>query len=222
MRHTLPFLAAAALVLLTGTIHGLWTGRWIVSYELRDSAALLRNVPMTIGDWKGENIEINPYELQMASIVGYVKRRYTNVNDNTIVSVLIVSGRPGPISVHTPDICFEGAGYQLLRTPARLGVPYDSGPKIADFFWGDFSKTGAAAPTNVRVFWSWYAGGVWRAPENPRLAHAMYRVIYKLYVLHETPGHPNKPAEDPSLPFTRVVLPAIARALSPAPAPERR
>src|SRR5664279_3414234 len=103
MRRILPFLAAAALVLLTGAVHGIWRGRWVVSHELSNSVALLQNVSMKIGDWEGEDQKIDPYELAVGQIVGYVKRRYTNVKDGSVFSVLIVSGLPGPISVHTPD-----------------------------------------------------------------------------------------------------------------------
>jgi len=222
MRRILPFLAAAALVLLTGAVHGIWTGRWVVSQELKESAALLQNVPMTIGDWKGEDLKIDPYEREAGQIEGYVKRRYANVKDGTALSMLIVSGRSGPISVHTPDICFTSAGFQLVGPQTRIPVSYEPGPKNADFWWGDFSRMQVATPTNLRVFWSWNGGGAWRAPEYPRWAHASYRVIYKLYVTRETPSRLGKLDGDVALPFIKVILPEIDRALAAAPAADRQ
>lgn len=214
MRRILPFLVATVLVVLTGVAHGIWTGRWVVSHELADSVILLQNVPMQIGDWKAEGMEIDPHELRMGKIVGYLKRRYTNVSDGTSVSMLIVSGLPGPISVHTPDICFEGAGYQLLSTPTKLTTPYGPGPETADFMWSDFSKKNAPTPMNLRIFWSWNGGGVWRTPDSPRVAHARFWVIYKLYVLHETTGRRDTPAEDLALRFAKVLLPEVDKALA--------
>src|SRR5262249_13107173 len=47
MKRYLP-LTAAALVLFSGVVHGLWTDRWAISDEPGASAAKLDDVPMTI------------------------------------------------------------------------------------------------------------------------------------------------------------------------------
>lgn len=217
MARLMPFLVATALTLTCGVIHGLRSDRWSVSHELTDAVAQVQNVPLEFGDWVGHDTPLDSRELTAGGILGHISRRYENRRDGTAVGVLIVCGRPGPISVHTPDICYAGAGYEIAGKPERLSVSYGEPPQSADLFWSDFRKPESAVPTTLRIFWAWSSGGrPWSAPENPRLAHASYRALDKLYVTHETLGDAGPPEKDPTLAFVRDFLAVADRALAPA------
>ena len=79
--------------------------------------------PPTVGDWEGRPLEVEPRELAAAGVIGGVLRRYVNRQDGRAVTVLLVCGPPGPIAVHTPDICFAGIGYDVVGAQARAAVP---------------------------------------------------------------------------------------------------
>src|SRR5262245_54451671 len=113
MRRCLLTVLAVTLVAANGLIHGLWSDRWSEAEELRDAAERLGRVPLTVGAWQGEDMEMDPKHRAVGEIRGYVLRRYIRRQDKTAVSLLVVCGRPGPIAVHTPDVCYRGAGFNL-------------------------------------------------------------------------------------------------------------
>jgi hypothetical protein len=65
----------------------------------------------------------------------------------------------------------------------------------------------------LRIFWTWFGDGTWRAPESPRLAFAPLPALYKLYVVRELPPRGERSEDDPSLDLLRRLLPALGRAL---------
>src|SRR5207249_251268 len=92
---TRPALAAAALLILSGVSHGLWTGRWQESGVLDRAVARLDRIPLTVGDWQGQTAAaVDPKILARADISGSVTRHYVNRRDGSEVSVLLVCGRP--------------------------------------------------------------------------------------------------------------------------------
>src|SRR5689334_18545657 len=105
-----------------GVAEGLWSGRWGQSDEVRQAVARLDAVPRTIGDWQGEDSPHDPRQLEVAEIQGYVSRVYTNRRTRARVSVLLVCGRPGPIAVHPPNICFTAQGFDMAAAPDRFTV----------------------------------------------------------------------------------------------------
>src|SRR4051812_3337978 len=114
MHRTLPILISTAIVLLGGSVHGIWTHRWTNDRDLEIAAARLDRVPMTIGDWEGQPLEFEVKDYARAGIEGGLSRRYINRRNGDIETLLIVCGPPGPISVHTPEVCYPAAGYVVL------------------------------------------------------------------------------------------------------------
>src|SRR5438105_6868432 len=100
-----PVLACTAAVAALGIAHGWWTDRWGPSERLQRSVAVLDRVPVSFGDWVGEDVPCASQEVDRAGIQGCVCRKYRNVQTGEVVSALLVCGRGGPISVHTPDVC---------------------------------------------------------------------------------------------------------------------
>jgi hypothetical protein len=70
----------------------------------------------------------------------------------------------------------------------------------------------AEGPQQLRIFWSWYAGG-WDAPDNPRWVFARKPVLYKLYVIRTVQGTTPIQA-DPSVRLLGQLLPALNKTLA--------
>lgn len=218
MKRILPIVAAIAVVLSSGVAQGLWSHRWIASRDLEIAVTRLDRVAMKVGDWEGQDQEFDRRQLEQAEIDGYVMRRYKHRRSGASVSVLLVCGRTGPIAVHSPDICYAGAGYVLAADPVRKAVELAGSGPPAEFWRGDFAKQHALAPLNLRIYWSWSNGGPWKAPDNPRLAFAGSPVLYKLYVIHESSGGAARSADtDPGVVLIQALLPGLAKSLRPAP-----
>jgi hypothetical protein len=213
MRSALgPILVSIALVASLGVVHGIYTDRWGPSGQLEQAVSALSRVPSQFGDWKGEDVPHDAEELTRAGIRGGVFRKYTNPLTRESVSFLIVCGRGGPISVHTPDICYGGAGYRQLEQEQIRDVESGDGTSHS-FKVTRFVKPGAVVPTQLEIFWSWSRDGLnWQAPENPRLALARSRALYKMYVVREF--MPNRGESVPSCEsFLRQALPVIRQTL---------
>jgi hypothetical protein len=215
--QTLRIVIALAVVIPCGVVYGLWTDRWVVSDEPGASAAKLAGLPLTVGEWEGEAMAVDTRGRAMAGVAGHLARRYRNRLNGGAVSVLLVCGRPGPVAVHTPDVCYDGAGYDLAAPPARFAVSSDPALPPAEFWVADFLRVESAVPTRLRIFWAWSADGAWNAPDNPRLAFARFPALYKLYVLREAAVAGERPEDEPCTEFLRRLLPELAKCLFPGP-----
>ena len=215
--RTLPILTALAVVIPCGVVHGLWTDRWVVSAEPGASAAKLSRLPLTVGEWEGEAVAVDAGGRGAAGVAGHLARRYRNRVTGGVVSVLLVCGRPGPVSVHTPDVCYGGAGYDLADPPTRFAAPPGSAARPAEFWVADFHQVGSAVPARLRIFWAWSAAGAWQAPDNPRLAFARFPALYKLYVLREVTAAGERPEDDACAAFLRPLLSELDQCLFPGP-----
>ena len=187
VRRQLPLLVGVILLLAVGVVHGLWTNRWQSSAEMEEAVARLRQLPDHVGDWKGEEAEQNPEELKLAGATGHWSRTFTNAETGERVLVILMVGKPARMAVHRPEHCYRAAGYEL--TAAKRVSLTPAGAPAAELWKGMFTRDEAAAGlSRMQIYWAWSAAGRWEAPDNPRLAFAHHRALYKLYVIHAVTG----------------------------------
>lgn len=216
VRTAAPIVVALGLVVGLGVVHGVSTDRWGPSGQLEEAVGALARFPAQFGDWVGEDVPHDPAEWASAGIRGTVYRRYRNTRTGESVTLLLVCGRGGPICVHTPDVCYAGAGYRQLADEARKGVEAGDGPKD-EFKVARFAKPGAVVPTQLEIYWSWSRdGATWVAPDNPRLTLARLPALYKLYVIREFAPGTRADAADACDSFLRRALPAVRQTLPAA------
>jgi hypothetical protein len=169
------------------------------------------------GDHGAQDPGTDRRQQEVGEIAGYLPRRYENRRDGSAVSLLLVCGRPGPISNHIPEICYAGAGWAQLGERVQADVPDLAGQSDAKFWLVKFHKENPI-PSFLRIFYAWNAHGAWQAPsENPRLRYASEPALYKLYVVRESPTSDIDAADDPSLAFLRDFLPVADPILFPSP-----
>jgi Protein of unknown function (DUF3485) len=176
MSRYLLLAVVGVVTLTTGVLGGLWEGRWGVD---QGPPVPLEQLPLTFGDWRGEAQQLDKRVIDRAGFDAYIVRHYENQRTGAVVSLLVARGRQGPLSVHTPEVCYGGAGFALTGAPARWS-PTEGGP---DGFWkATFAKKDSAATEKLRVLWGWYHKGAWKTAENPRWTFAGTPVLYKVYV----------------------------------------
>jgi len=178
MSRLVPLLTVVAAVALSGIVHGTCTDRWGRAGAIEKSVSRLQAVPLTVGDGDGQGSELSAREVALAEIDGYLRRRYVNRRTGAVVSLLVMCGRRGPVSVHAPDVCYAGAGHAEVGPASRYSCPTEPG---ADFKVRQFRNRNVTRPTLLRIVYGWGAGGVWSAPKHPRVAFAREPVlIYEL------------------------------------------
>jgi hypothetical protein len=207
MTRTLGLLTATAILVFSGLVHGLWTNRWSEAEDVKATIARLDRLPMALGDWDGQPLAVGERERRAAG-GGYLMRRYVNRRTGAVVSILIVCGRAGPVCVHTPDVCYEGAGYHQVGASVKQAIGGPGRPG-AGFWSARFHKEDARLPTEVRVFWAWNGGDGWRAVDEPRRTFAGYPVLHKLYVTRRLAGSEESVRGEPCVDFLKVLLPAL-------------
>jgi hypothetical protein len=207
-------IVAACVVLAAGLIHGLRTDRWGAAQDLGAAAARLEETPMKLGDWEGKSVELDARQLAVAEAVGHLARRYVHRRTGDETTVVVLCGRPGPLSVHSPEVCYSGAGFELTGDRETLALPDGEGRPAGELFRGRFVKPGTP-PEALDVLWAWKTSGVWAASANPRVDYARSAVLYKLYVIRRLSRPEEKPPQEPTLDFLRAFLPELEKHISP-------
>ncbi len=205
MRWFTALMASLALV-ACGLVHGFWTDRWVPPVETAQAAERLNAIPLEVGDWDGEVQEVKGGEAG-EGVAGCIKRRYVHRKSGTAVSLFLVCGRSGPVSIHTPEACYGASGF-LINTKDRFEA--DSG----DNLWKtDAVRTSATEETRLRLYWGWNGGSGWTASKDARVQFVRYPVLYKLYVVRELDGLTDSNRNEPCEDFLRVLLPALRATL---------
>ena len=200
------------MVLAAGVVQGVRTDRWRASSDLDAAVKRLDAVPATLGDWHGEKQTYDVQDLTRAGIKGHVSYRYRNVVTGDRVSMLIVCGRSGPISVHTPDICYGSAGFVAVGDKLQKEIPIDQDRTLQ--VWAlRFKAPSTLASAPLEVNWAWNGGKGWIAPQTSRWTFSGYPVLYKLYAVRETSSLADQ-KRDPTVSFLQTFLPELEKLLA--------
>jgi hypothetical protein len=203
----IPLAAATAALVICGLVHGFWTQRWGASEALEHAVARLEHVPLQAGSWTALNVEADPEPFRQARAAGWWMRRYTRQGGKNAVLVILMCGRAGQMSVHTPDVCYRGAGYEMAGTQEQKTLPGG-----AQYWFARFRPATPTAP-ELAIGWAWSSDGRWQAPDAPRLTFGGQPYLYKLYVVREAAA---SPGADPVIAaFLQEVLPVFDDTLFP-------
>lgn len=210
-----PVLTGIVLIGALGVAHGLGTDRWGSSGQLTRAVASLDRVPTAFGGWSSEELPMDDETLVRAGIKGSVYRRYRNPRTQESVTALLVCGRGGPISVHTPEVCYAGAGYRPTANDSQKEIDSDGGGRHT-FRVSRFAQPGGVAQSQLEVYLAWSRDGrTWEAPQNPRMSLARSPALYKIYVVREfLPTARSESAANPCQAFLERALGDLGTALS--------
>jgi hypothetical protein len=208
MLRILPPVAAVVAVAAAGAVHGFWTDRWGVGQAVAAAAASLDRVPRSVGDWQAQPLDSN--QPDNLSLAGQLYLRYANRTTGDAVSVALVCGRPGPVCIHTPDVCYQASGHKVGKVDTQE-VKFRGG--TARLFTMKATKSHASDQSTLRILWCWFDGARWEVDDNPRRKFAgANKALFKFYVVRELTS--DLPIDqDPCLDFLRQFLPAAQKAL---------
>jgi hypothetical protein len=211
MFKSAPLLIAIGVIVLSGVVHGIWSSRWQTSERLDQAVARVPLVPKTAGDWHAEDVEVNPDAYAQTGALGYWMRRYKHQKTGNEVTVILMCGPSGKMSVHTPNICYQGAGFLIQGEPVECTVSEKNW--TAALWTADFAKETGAGDQRLRIFWSWTAGEQWSAPDNARFAFSGQPALYKLYVVRDMTFSRAALENDPAVDLMRQLLPLMDKTL---------
>jgi hypothetical protein len=187
----IPTIAVAVLVIAGAVVHGATTRRWQALSPDAERAARVHAVVVRYADTESAEMP-NDVPLKEASIA--TSRRYSSAAGGFAASTAIISGPPGAVATHTPDVCYSGNGYSTLRGPSRQTIDLPGGGQ-ATYLVADFERKRETSVERYRVRWAWSTAGRWDAPDRARLAYMSEAELFKLYVVSPLPIE-GTPADD--------------------------
>jgi hypothetical protein len=202
---------AAAVLAAAGLAHGLRTDRWGASQEVTAAAERLESVPARVGEWESQPVEVDQRQREQAQVVGQLARSYVHKPTGQAVLVMVVSGRPGAIGAHSPDTCFQGAGFRMIGEPELRVV--EAAGRANEFRHVVASKEGPN-PEHLSLWWGWSVDGDrWEAPKDARLRFFRSPQLYKIYFIRAL-GEPKAGEDAPTVALMQELLPQLRETLT--------
>jgi hypothetical protein len=174
-------------------------------------------------------------------VVGAVSRTYKNRLTSDSVSIFLVCADRRAVSTHTPDKCYQAAGFKVADYPqpyhlsaASLAGADGASAAAAETQSGDeagevtllngaYVRESAEGVQRTRVFWAWSKDGTWIAPEgDARWKLRGSDAWYKLYIFASEPADARRSVQldqSPCVRFARDFLPVAQKKLFEEPAP---
>lgn len=175
-------LSCTGIIIASGLIHGAITDRWADSEDLDNAAKRLQYVPLEVDNWQGEILDDKAGK--GSGLSASISVRYRHNQSGNKYTVFLGCGKPGPLSIHTPDVCYTASGFDS-EAKSKESFRQSGVSDVGEMYTARFKKSKGGDQTNLRIYWTWYANGKWTAPENPRMTYHRQAILYKLYVLHE-------------------------------------
>jgi hypothetical protein len=183
MKHILSLIGIAALVAATlgaGWVHGRMTNRWGIHPDSNLAAARLRQpLPDRVGQWKlVREAELESEVIRMLQCPASISRVYEHGQTGDVVSVAVLLGPPGPISVHTPEICYSSHDYAITKEREKTSLTDAASHEHS--LWEVRMKSNRIDGAQLRVLYGWTTGERWLAAEYPRFGYGGVAHLYKL------------------------------------------
>jgi EpsI family protein len=129
------FLIAAVIVAVT------YLGMYVVAWGIQVPEAVLpswniKDLPMQLGEWKGEDVKLDERLFRATGANSIVERQYKN-ESGTVISIHLAVFKDANEGVwHNPISCYESAGWvpvEITRTP--IFETQENSDKIALSTW---------------------------------------------------------------------------------------
>ncbi len=211
---TVVAVALAALgTLLSGVVSGRLNLRWGTSNAMQAAVESLESFPTEIGDWVLEDrFELEPRAVEMLECEAYVNGPFVNRKTGERVLVSLIVGPYGPMSVHTPEVCYTLAGYDMNAKVKKLVIGRAEDETAQEFKSAVFEvKDSGALPKHV--YFAWFHKGRWMAPDWPRFGLGGNPALHKIQVATDYDDVGKEDEEHPCREFLEAFLPVWQEAL---------
>jgi len=205
VRFVTVLAVGVGITVVTGVVCGRVSQRWGPVPDMVAAAEHLKSLPARIGSWQLVEENTMPAAVvQTLSCAGYVNRTYVDRHSGNTVSLAITVGPSGPISVHTPEICYSSQAYSIEAPRKRVQLPAEVGH--GDAFWCTTFRSNSAIAEQLRVYYGWCADRAWTAAESPRFSFAGRPLLFKLQIASLVPPGEASEEQDPCRDFLEDLL----------------
>lgn len=207
--------AAVAVIVLTtvsALVAGRLTNRWGVSPTAEQAGTRLLEMPKNVGPWKlKQEMELNETARDLLQCENYLHRMYEHSDTHDQVAIAVLMGPPGPIAVHTPDVCYSAREYEIKEP--RKHIKFDTGK--SQTLWTMRFQSRTVDAQLLQVAYGWSDGTQWKAPEDARWQYLGNSHLYKLQIAAIS-GDVNREPDVVCNEFLEEFLPLMSQYLVPA------
>jgi hypothetical protein len=185
MQRSTLILGVALLALTTvatGVVTGTLGNRWQRPHDLAAAAKTLEVIANTpeIGPWRlKDTTRLGPELVKLLHTSGDISCKYLNEQTGDVVELVVLVGETGPLSTHSPEVCYSSRDYQVVSEPESQQVKGLGEP--ADFLSMTLSSDGLDGSL-LRVWYAWHNGQQWLAPRNARISLRAEPFLYKVQI----------------------------------------
>ncbi|MBX9789743.1 MAG: EpsI family protein [Pirellulales bacterium] len=172
----------ALTTVATGVVTGTLGNRWQRPHDLGAAAKSLDLIAKTseVGPWKlKDSSRLSPEIVKLLHTSGDVSCKYQNDQTGDIVELVVLVGETGPLSTHSPEVCYSSRDYQVVSEPTSQQVEARGVP--ANFLSMTLSSDGFDGSL-LRVWYAWHNGQQWFAPRNARISLRAEPFLYKIQI----------------------------------------
>jgi hypothetical protein len=196
MIRSVGWILCSVLVVSAAVVHGAATHRWSALAPDPARAAAAHAHAVALFEYAAKEI---PSELPVKERSTVSCRQYTAPGGRPPVVISFTSGPPGAVSTHTPDVCYPGSGFAVVKPPRTETLDLPNGGR-ATYLVAEFERKTATTVERQRVRWSWTADGTWQVPDRPRFAFLNQPELFKMYVVTALPpGGAGSDADPPAV-----------------------
>jgi hypothetical protein len=213
-RSIVMMVFVVAVTFSAAILHGRWTNRWGSPTALGEAANVFARLPSEFGGWhklKSEELTANVRGILQCQ--DYVQAVYENQQTSEQVLLTLLLGPPGPMSVHTPEICYASVDSVEIGSRKRVQLPPESSENSA--WMVQFREAHQPAQGITRVYYTWGDGLSWNAVEEPRITYGGSPYLFKMQVRVPLPEGAEKESSDSARSFIAALVPAFAEAAAP-------
>ena len=201
---------AVGITVVTGFMSGQLTQRWGNPADLEQAGTRVASLPSQCGEWVvDQTLELDESSVRLLECAGYANRVYRQQQTGDTVRVIVLVGPPGPISAHTPEICYSSKSHEILVPRQERVVETTSGQQATLWMLSLASRDVSA--TRSVVYYAWNGGQGWQAAQSPRWDYAGQPMLYKIQLSSAAPAAGD--SSDACARFLQDFLPVVDRSL---------
>jgi hypothetical protein len=210
----LVFALAIVATLGVAVVYGRWTNRWGQPTALLEAGKMLQALPHNFDNWEQrESSVLPPATLAILECDQYAQSVYVDRNTGRQIMCTLLVGPPGPMAVHTPEICYSAVDWKAIGERKRVTLD----DKRPDTVWrSQFQDAHNSQESDIRVYYAWTDGNEWTAADEPRIQFGGRPFLFKVQVMERMPHDPEFQTSDPAKDFLTDFMPVFAQTVKSA------
>ena len=160
----------------------------------------LAELPLILDAWKGRDAEMDPRIVRGSGSTDIVTRRYVNQKTGVSLDVVILYGPTSDMFIHTPELCYPAAGFEVLPGTVERSIPVE-GTGSVPFRSLAFTKGEGGLADTQEVYYSLWYDGRWTTQSTSPKASQRIPGMYKVQLSRRISSRERRDLDNPCEPF---------------------